>query len=42
MSSSVGTEGLVMGLAELLDGHGKDLLEWSMGLGKGLLCGVGM
>ena len=39
MSSHVGTDGLAMGLAELLMGLEKGLMEQSMGLGKGLQCG---
>ena len=39
MSSGVGADGLVMGLALLFMGPGKAFLEWSMGLGQ---CGVGM
>ena len=42
MSSGVGADGFVMGLAKLLISFGKGLLEWSVGLGKGLHCGVGM
>ena len=42
MSSGVGTDGLVMGLAELLMDLEEGLLEWLMGFGKGLWCGVGM
>ena len=38
----MGTDCLVIGLVLLLMGLGKGLLEWSMGVGKGLQCGVGM
>ena len=38
----MGADGLVMGVALLVWGPGKGLLEWSDGLAKDLEYGVGM